>query len=63
MAIPAGCEQALEEIRDGTEVCDALWMLLTADTESQAAGDAERLVEYLDYYWSCWQEPATLPLP
>jgi hypothetical protein len=62
MAVPAGCEQAFEEIRDGTRVCEALWMLLTADTEAQAVGDAARLAGYLDHYWSRWEAPASLPL-
>jgi len=37
MVVPDGCQDLLEEIRDGAQVAQALFMLMTADTPTQAA--------------------------
>jgi hypothetical protein len=50
MVVPADCEGLLREIRDGAEVCDALFMLMTADNVD-AESDARKLAERLDDYW------------
>jgi hypothetical protein len=52
MAVPAGCEDLLQEIRDGARVGDALSMLLTADNSIQARGDEAVIRERLAAYWA-----------
>ncbi len=51
MLQPPGTEAVVAEIRAGANVCDAFFMLLTADTGYQADGDKARLRSELDDYW------------
>jgi hypothetical protein len=50
MIVPDGCEDLLQEIRDGAEVGDGLFMLWTADTQSQFNGDQARIRQRLGAY-------------
>jgi hypothetical protein len=52
MVVPAGCEDLLQEIRDGAQVGDALAMLLTADNSLQSQGDEAVLRDRLATYWA-----------
>lgn len=63
MAVPAGCEVLLDEIRDGANVGDALAMLLTADTSTQASGDEAKIRERLSVYWAKHAIPVRAPSP
>jgi len=63
MAVPDGCEDLAQEIRDGAEVCQALFMLLTADAPSQARGDEAVIRERLAAYWARHAAPVRAPSP
>jgi hypothetical protein len=52
MAVPPGCEELVQEIRDGAQVGDALAMLLSADTPSQVRGDETAISDRLTAYWA-----------
>jgi hypothetical protein len=51
MIVPKGCGNLLEEIRDGSKVCDALAMLQSADTESDVRNDMRIIEMELKAYW------------
>lgn len=57
MAVPRGCEELLQEIRDGAGVGDALGMLLTADNALQVKNDEAVLRERLAAYWATHAAP------
>jgi hypothetical protein len=61
MVIPTGCEELLQEIRDGAQVGMALFMLFTADNSIQARGDEERIRETLAAYWANHATAARAP--
>ena len=61
MSVPNGCEDLLQEIRDGAHVGDALAMLLTADNAIQAEGDKAVIRVRLAAYWSTHSAPARAP--
>lgn len=50
MLVPAGGEQLMAELTAGTEICEALAMLWTADTQRELDGDSARLQRLLDVY-------------
>lgn len=58
MLVPEGCDDLIEEIRDGAKVCEALSMLDSADTDSDWNGDMSRIKGSLDAYWSKRGAPA-----
>lgn len=58
MLVPEGCDDLIEEIRDGAKVCEALSMLDSADTYSEWRGDMSRIEASLDAYWSKHGAPA-----
>ena len=51
MTVPEDCQELLQEIRDGANVCECLFMLTTADTSSDAEHDREHIHSALDRYW------------
>lgn len=61
MVVPEMCQELLQEIRAGAEVGEALFMLYTADTPSQARGDRERIKERLENYWAKHASPVYSP--
>jgi hypothetical protein len=50
MTVPEECQALLQEIRAGANVCEALFMLTTADTSSEVEHDEQQLREALDKY-------------
>lgn len=50
MVVPYGAEHLMTEIRIGSEICDALAMLWTADTQSEFKGDSARIGELMEAY-------------
>ena len=50
MVVPEGAESLMDELRTGTEICEALAMLWTADTERELDGDKARISSLLDQY-------------
>jgi hypothetical protein len=63
MVVPEGCDDLLEEIRDGAPVGDGLAMLLTADNALQARGDEAVIRERLEAYWAKHAKTVRAPLP
>jgi len=61
MVVPDGCRDLFEEIRDGAQVGEAFFMLLTADTSSQARGDEAVIRDRLTAYWAAHPSPAYAP--
>jgi len=61
MVVPDGCQDLLEEIRDGAQVAQALFMLMTADTPTQARGDEAVIRERLTAYWARHASPVRAP--
>ena len=61
MVVPEGCQDLLQEIRDGAQVAQALFMLLTADTPSQAKGDEAVIRDRLTAYWANHASPVRAP--
>lgn len=61
MVVPDDCQDLLQEIRDGAEVCEALFMLLTADNRIQADNDRAMIQDKLDRYWANHRSFASLP--
>ena len=61
MVVPEMCQELLQEIRDGAAVGEALFMLFTADTPTQARGDKERIKERLENYWIKHASPVYAP--
>lgn len=61
MAVPAGCENLVQEIREGAQVGDALAMLLTADNPVQSTGDEAVIRERLAAYWASHGAAARAP--
>jgi hypothetical protein len=57
MVVPDGFEALSAEIKAGAEVCNALFMLTTADTSSQAASDRVRIKACLAAYYEKYQTP------
>jgi hypothetical protein len=52
MAIPEEGRDLVAEVRDGSQVAEALSMLMTADTSSDARHDEAVLRERLESYWA-----------
>jgi hypothetical protein len=50
MVVPEGCENIMKEIRAGTKVCKALFLLTTSDT-TDIYGDGEAVKKSLSAYW------------
>ncbi len=50
MAVPPGYEQVKAELDAATEVCEALAMLWTADTQREFDGDSAHIRNLLDNY-------------
>ena len=50
MAVPDDCQELMQEIRDGANVCESLFMLTTADTNSEVEHDEQQLRHSLDEY-------------
>jgi hypothetical protein len=61
MAVPDDCSELLQEIHDGAQVGEALFMLFTADNSLQADGDRARLRKRLDDYWASHAAAAPAP--
>jgi len=61
MVVPEMCQELLQEIRDGAAVGEALFMLFTADTPTQARGDKERIAKQLESYWTKHANPVYSP--
>ena len=59
MVVPQGCETVYEEVVDGTEVCEALFMAMTADSPNALKRDLERLDVVLGDYMEIHGAPAT----
>ncbi len=59
MVVPQGCETVYEEVVDGTEVCEALFMAMTADSPNALKRDLERLDAVLAHYMEIHGAPAT----
>jgi hypothetical protein len=51
MVVPEDCEDLLREIEDGAEVCEALFMLTTADNAFEVENDTSKIAKCLDAYW------------
>lgn len=51
MLVPEDYQQMLQEIRDGIQVCEALFMLTTADNRSDEESDEKAIRSELDAYW------------
>lgn len=52
MIVPEGYEKLVSEISAGAKVCDALFMLMTADSGLQAQHDREAIRDRLASYWA-----------
>jgi hypothetical protein len=63
MVVPEGCDDLLQEIRDGAQVADALAMLLTADNSLQARGDEAVIRDRLAAYWARHGAAVRAPSP
>jgi hypothetical protein len=61
MTVPDDCQQLLQEIHDGASVCEALFMLTTADTSSEVEHDQKQLREALEKYQSNHTETVQSP--
>ncbi len=61
MVQPPGTDVLVAEIRAGAKVCDAFFMLLTADSPHQADGDKAKLHSELDDYWTKHSAPVAVP--
>ncbi|MFN0021215.1 MAG: hypothetical protein ACKVP0_23450 [Pirellulaceae bacterium] len=61
MVVPEMCQELVQEIRDGAAVGEALFMLYTADTPTQAQGDKERITKHLESYWAKHAGPVYSP--
>jgi len=61
MVVPDNCRDLLQEIRDGAEVCEALFILFTADTPSQFRGDEKSIHDRLAAYWANHGSAARAP--
>jgi len=57
MIVPEDCQKLISEISVGAKVCDALFMLLTADSGLQAQHDREVIQDRLASYWAQHQSP------
>jgi hypothetical protein len=61
MVVPEGCEDLLQEIRDGAQVGQGLFMLMTADTMTQMRGDEAVIRDRLTAYWANHASPVRAP--
>ena len=61
MVAPDDCQELLREIRDGAQVGEALFMLLTADNSLQADGDRAVIQKRLSAYWANHSSAAAAP--
>lgn len=52
MVVPENCLKLAQEIRDGSRVCQALFMMTWADSSGEEAADRTRLKVELDAYWA-----------
>ncbi len=50
MLVPEGAEELMAELRAGTEICEALAMLWTADTRRELEGDSAHIRHLLEKY-------------
>jgi hypothetical protein len=50
MMIPDGYEDVMAELKAGTEVCEALAMLWTADTQREFEGDSAAIRALLEAF-------------
>ena len=50
MTVPDDCQELIQEMRDGANVCESLFMLTTADTNSEVEHDDQQLQHSLDEY-------------
>lgn len=57
MIVPVGYQELVSEISAGAKVCDALFMLLTADSGLQAKNDRETIQDRLASYWARHRSP------
>lgn len=57
MVVPKGFEALFSEIESGADVCNALFMLTTADTRLQLISDRERLTNRLAAYLEKYAAP------
>jgi hypothetical protein len=60
MIVPESCQLLFTEVLDGTQVGEALFMLLTADNSIQSSNDNKVIRERLDAYWSHHSKPARI---
>ena len=62
MLVPDDCLDLLQEIRDGSDVCCALFMLRTADKSSEVEDDCKGIQKALETYWKVHAQPVvTVP--
>lgn len=61
MTVPEDCNELLREIRDGAQVGEAFFMLLTADNSFQSDGDRKTIRKRLDSYWVDHASAASAP--
>ena len=61
MVVPDGTADLFQEIVDGVDVCEALFMALTADTRTQLDQDLARLQEAMNRYAEAHPVPALAP--
>ena len=61
MIVPEGYEEIVSELKAGAQVCNALFMLFTADTALQATHDRERIQRHLVAYWERHSKPVSMP--
>jgi hypothetical protein len=52
MIVPEGCQELVAEIGAGAQVCNALFMLMTADNGLQAQHDRAIIRDRLASYWA-----------
>ena len=61
MVVPEDCEDLLREIRDGAEVCEALFMLTTADNAFEVDNETKAIAKSLDAYWEAHSQIVNRP--
>ncbi len=61
MVLPDGTEDLHQEIVDGSDVCECLFMALTADTRIDLDNDLARLQDVMDQYAADHMSPAPAP--
>jgi hypothetical protein len=61
MVVPDGYEDLISEIEAGAQVCNALFMLYTADSAPQADHDRAVMETHLAAYWERCAHPVPIP--